>query len=242
MYNIVLKNNNSFILASCPTLPLAEKYLKEMKERRKEKMKYDYIKEMKEDVRNYIEENKGEYNFKDIEELKEKLADDMFIADEITGNGSGSYTFNRHEAEENIAHNMDLLKEACQEFGADPFDMFENPEKADVTIRCYLLGQVIDEVLKEMAIGKNKTKITIIKYVQYFEKGNLIKSENIFKTQVYTLNEAIEILNNEKLSYYYNKKAISLQETITATYKTEENSYKVIRKTVDFDGQVKKDF
>lgn len=31
-FNIVLEDNESFILASCPNLELAEKYLKEMKE------------------------------------------------------------------------------------------------------------------------------------------------------------------------------------------------------------------
>ena len=40
MYNIVLLNNPKFILASCPNLKLAKKYLKEMKETDKKLKEY----------------------------------------------------------------------------------------------------------------------------------------------------------------------------------------------------------
>ena len=100
---------------------------------------YNYYEEMKEDVKEYLQ-NTEERDFN-------TLYDEMLIDDSITGNGSGSYTFSTYEAEENICHNFDLLKEACEEFCCDiPIDA----EKADVTIRCYLLGQVLGEVLEEM--------------------------------------------------------------------------------------------
>ena len=70
----------------------------------------------------------------------------MFISDEITGNASGSYTFNRYQAEENICHNMDLLQEACEEFCCEP--KIDNAEWCDVTIRCYLLGEVLSKMMK----------------------------------------------------------------------------------------------
>ena len=73
----------------------------------------------------------------------------MFIDDSITGNASGSYTFSTWKAEENLCHNLDLLKEALQEFGSD-LNYLESPEACDVTIRCYLLGQVLQEVLDEL--------------------------------------------------------------------------------------------
>jgi hypothetical protein len=38
-YNIVLKDNNNFILASCKTLELAKKYLEDMKKTDKELQK-----------------------------------------------------------------------------------------------------------------------------------------------------------------------------------------------------------
>ena len=79
------------------------------------------------------------------------LYDEMFIDDSITGNASGSYTFSTWQAEENIAHNMDLLKEALEEFGGDYGEALEKgAEHCDVTIRCYLLGQVLQEVLEEL--------------------------------------------------------------------------------------------
>lgn len=106
-------------------------------------MKYDYIREMKEDIKEYLKEtNERDFNI---------LYDNMFIDDSITGNASGSYTFNTYEAEENICHNQDLLKEAFEEFGVDYNEALEKgAEYCDVTIRCYLLGQVLQEVLDEL--------------------------------------------------------------------------------------------
>lgn len=100
---------------------------------------YNYYEEMKKDVKEYLQNTK-ERDF-------DNLYNEMFVDDSITGNGSGSYTFSTCEAEENLCHNFDLLKEACEEFCCD---IPEDAEKADVTIRCYLLGQVLDEVLEEL--------------------------------------------------------------------------------------------
>lgn len=114
--------------------------------------RYDYYSAVKEDVKNVVI---NDYNY--IEELKndrsdfeQLLNDDLFINDSVTGNGSGSYTFNAWQAEEYICHNMDLLKEACEEFGTDLSDIIESAESCDVTIRCYLLGNAISEVLDEL--------------------------------------------------------------------------------------------
>lgn len=109
---------------------------------------YNYLESVKEDVRSYIEEN---INLKDFtqEELEQKLNDDLFIEDTVTGNASGSYTFSTYEAEENLCHNMDLLKEALEEFGYGIEYLENGAEACDVTIRCYLLGQAISEVLEE---------------------------------------------------------------------------------------------
>ena len=109
---------------------------------------YNYLESVKNDVRNYIEEN---INLKDYtqEELEEELNEDLFCEDSVTGNGSGSYTFNTYEAEENLCHNMDLLQEALEEFGSGIEYLEKGAETCDVTIRCYLLGQAISEVLEE---------------------------------------------------------------------------------------------
>lgn len=109
---------------------------------------YDYLENVKEDVRSYIEEN---INLKDYtqEELEEKLNEDLWTEDSVTGNASGSYTFSTYEAEENLCHNMDLLQEALQEFGCGVDYLEKGAEACDVTIRCYLLGRAIGEVLEE---------------------------------------------------------------------------------------------
>lgn len=110
--------------------------------------KYDYRECVREDVMNYIKEHEIKVTTENRDEIQETLYDDMFISDSVTGNASGSYTFNTWRAEENICHNMDLLKDACDEFGCEP--KFDSAEWCDVTIRCYLLGEVLSEVLDEI--------------------------------------------------------------------------------------------
>lgn len=52
-----------------------------------------------------------------IDGLSEYLNDELWTADSVTGNGSGSYTFSTWKAEEYLAHNWDILTEALEEFG-----------------------------------------------------------------------------------------------------------------------------
>lgn len=113
---------------------------------------YNYEEALKNDVRSWIEDNVKFSEWEgDREGLEEYLNDNLFVDDSVTGNGSGSYTFNTWEAEENICHNMELLGEACEEFGCDAVQMLKKgAEACDVTIRCYLLGSAIAAVLDEM--------------------------------------------------------------------------------------------
>ena len=46
------------------------------------------------------------------EDTIQDLKDDLFVTDDVTGNGSGSYTFNTRTAEENLIGNWDLLRDA----------------------------------------------------------------------------------------------------------------------------------
>lgn len=114
--------------------------------------KYNYYEEIKDDIKTYIdyEEIKAS-DYADIDEMIEKLYDDLWMNDNVTGNGSGSYTFNAYQAEEYLCHNWDLLEEACDEFCCDTDEAFKKgAEHWDVTIRCYLLGQVLSEVIEEL--------------------------------------------------------------------------------------------
>lgn len=115
--------------------------------------KYNYLESVKQDVREYIKEHDIVVNEDNRDEVEQQLNDDCFICDSVTGNASGSYTFNTWQAEENLCHNLDLLGEALEEFGYDGDALakqMESAEICDVTIRCYLLGQAIGEVLDEM--------------------------------------------------------------------------------------------
>ena len=110
-------------------------------------MKYDYMENLKEDIKSYIQDNKEYLEGKDENELY----DLFFLEDAITGNASGSYYCNAWKAEEALCHNMDLLQEALQEFGIDGnMENIASAEWCDVTIRCYLLGQALSEVLEEI--------------------------------------------------------------------------------------------
>lgn len=119
---------------------------------------YDYQTAVKEDVKNYIREN---YSADEIREnletgaarsdFEEKLNNDLWAEDSVTGNASGSYTFNTFEAEENLCHNLDLLEEACDEFGQDLGEAVKRgAEACDVAIRCYLLCGAISDALDEI--------------------------------------------------------------------------------------------
>lgn len=122
---------------------------------------YDYREAMTEDVKHWItdEVNLADWT-EDREGLEQQLNNDLWTADSVTGNGSGSYTFNRVQASLYVLDNMDLLQEAIDEFATDPAtvgDKFisEDWEWFDVTIRCYLLGSIISDVLNEMEENGN---------------------------------------------------------------------------------------
>lgn len=113
--------------------------------------KYNYMEAVKEDVKSYIDSEINFTDFDSLEELEEKLNDDLWTEDSVTGNASGSYYCNSYNAEESIAHNWDLLEKALDAFGQNDINIIEKgAEWADVTIRCYLLDSAISEVLEDL--------------------------------------------------------------------------------------------
>lgn len=114
--------------------------------------RYDYRQAVKDDVAEYIREevNLDDYKSK-RDELEEELNERLWMDDSVTGNASGSYYCNAWKAEEALCHNWDLLSEAFFEFGENSTEILDRgPESCDVTIRCYLLGQAIHELLDDM--------------------------------------------------------------------------------------------
>lgn len=118
-------------------------------------MSYNYQQAIKEDVIEYIKENYTQEEL--LEHLKtreskdeffEKLYEELWVCDSVTGNASGSYTFSTWKSEEYLCHNLDLLREALNEFGGDFSKALERgAEYCDVTIRCYLLYNAIYKAL-----------------------------------------------------------------------------------------------
>lgn len=115
-------------------------------------MSYDYREAVKNNVLEYIANEIDFSDYESMEDLEEFLNDELWTEDSVTGNASGSYTFDTWEAEENIYHNLDLLGEALEGFGSGASYLIDNgAEAADVTIRCYLLGECIAAALEEIA-------------------------------------------------------------------------------------------
>ena len=78
----------------------------------------------------------------DYLELYEGLYDFLWFDDSVTGNGSGSYTFDEHFASECLVGNYSLLQEALDDYGQFPL-IEVSAQVFDVTIRCYLLSEVL---------------------------------------------------------------------------------------------------
>lgn len=110
---------------------------------------YNYYENVKEDIKKYLNENgldKGyDYN---------KLYNDMFIDDSVTGNGSGSYTFSREQAKEYVLDNEELVSETVAIFSIDMNEYWDKWEYLDVSIRCYVLGEILQKTIDEFLESK----------------------------------------------------------------------------------------
>lgn len=107
----------------------------------------DYIEEIKNDVIQAIKDN---YNEGDVIN-KNELYDDLFIDDSVTGNASGSYYCNSYKAFEALGNNIEELVEEIEfQFGEIPSDKRYDWEYIDVSVRCALLGEAIEEAIEEL--------------------------------------------------------------------------------------------
>ena len=116
-----------------------------------------YLEQVRADVAQYMEDNEGYFdmsNYRDADDFQESIYESMWTADSVTGNGSGSYTFNRAEAKEHVLADMDTVKEALSEFCVEAQEvgerfLNEDWEYLDVTARCYVLGIAVGEWIDE---------------------------------------------------------------------------------------------
>lgn len=114
---------------------------------------YNYLENIKEDIRQRLEDNQNkiiiENEFNNYDKLNEYLHDELRANDDITWNWSWSYTFNRFRARNNLEGNDDLVEEMAKEFWVDMWKHRNDYEYLDVSIRCYLLKQAIEETTEE---------------------------------------------------------------------------------------------
>ena len=116
----------------------------------------DYQEQVKADALEAIEENARYYD--DWDEMNDAL----FIDDSVTGNGSGSYTFNTAKAAENVAgiiFEEDAI-EAFKEYGYEGIPTKEGAEACDVIARCIALGYVSGELEEAFEEAREKLEET----------------------------------------------------------------------------------
>lgn len=112
--------------------------------------RYDYLEAVTNDVLDYISEENIVVTSENRDEIADRLNNELWVSDSVTGNCSGSYFGNAWKAEECICHNLDLLGEAIEAFGGNMNRPKADAEACDVTIRSYLLGQAIEAALDEV--------------------------------------------------------------------------------------------
>ena len=118
-------------------------------------MVYDYKTAVKTDIEDSLED----HNFIDygvnFDDVFAALESELWTADSVTGNGSGSYTFNRTEAGEYVKEDgADYIRDMIKDGWIDAntaTDKFINEdwEYFDVSIRCYLLDECLYKVLRD---------------------------------------------------------------------------------------------
>lgn len=96
----------------------------------------DYCKEVLARGKEFIDENIESYNHFD------SLLDDMFVSDDVTGNGSGSYTFDARLAQENV-------KDAI--FDKDIILMFQD-SSVDIASTLMAGAEALDATIRSLVL------------------------------------------------------------------------------------------
>lgn len=124
---------------------------------------FNYLDAVTADVIEYIREEVNTADFESREDMETELYDILFVEDSVTGNASGSYTFNAYKAKEYVFADTDAVAEALEDFCVDAktiADKFlsQDWEYFDVTARCGILGLAIstalDSIENELEFGE----------------------------------------------------------------------------------------
>lgn len=111
---------------------------------------HEYREEIESNIDDWFRYN--EVEFEKPEDL-EKYYDTLWVADDITGNASGSFYCNAAKAEvkvQSVIFSEELL-DMFKEFGYDRVPLEKGAEFIDVSIRCFLLSECLQSVIE--AVG-----------------------------------------------------------------------------------------
>lgn len=114
-----------------------------------------YVDDVKNDVMEWIKNNVDLSEYESREDAEEDLNDSLWIEDSVTGNGSGSYTFDSEEAKKNVFDDTSAVIDAIVEFCVPKEEVSDHFVRGDwewfdVTARCYVLGAAISEALDDL--------------------------------------------------------------------------------------------
>ena len=164
-----------------------------------------YSKSVYEDAKQYLTEwwqyKKERYvpiaSESDFEDIRQKFEDDCFVCDQVTGNASGSYTFNRLSAKEFVLSEMEIFNNIIaeglleKESFAD-YIINEDWEALDVTARCYFVNTKVYEIFEEIVDAYKENDIDTLKEFG-FDESDLSK-----KKMSSNLNIALKIKGVDK--------------------------------------------
>lgn len=112
----------------------------------------DYYKQVRDDAIAAIDEQ-FDGGYWDADTEWDTVYDNLFIDDAVTGNGSGSYTFNSYQARKNVAEAIwdKKVLDALYNIGCDSKQIAQylrdgEAETLDVSIRCAMLSEVYGEI------------------------------------------------------------------------------------------------
>lgn len=116
-------------------------------------------------VRNSLEDNKEtilellnekSVDLSDEQEVVDTIVENFTYSDEITGNGSGSFTFDRSEAKDIVLNNLDDMVTILNESDYNAFEEIgkalveDGFEELDVIARTFVLSQSATEFASEL--------------------------------------------------------------------------------------------
>ena len=111
---------------------------------------YDYFENVKNDVIDFIKDNEINVNEVDREELNEQL----WIEDSVTGNGSGSYTFNANKAKEYVDDNKQGIIRVFLKYGNDGQRVISGLKRISKPgLRTYVKSDAVPKVLNGLGIA-----------------------------------------------------------------------------------------